>query len=147
MLYAYNMPLIDDSEWANTANSYRDYPANSFARMLHYCAMEGFEAHTTTIEKAFGSSPDTGSQMLAETYVEYLVLFLHLVTRKIDEIYGSRNVAKFQKLLLPHVTKNAQAYFEGSIATVAQQLAAIANGRERDYAKCEYWVPEKPDWI
>lgn len=140
------MPIIEDSILVEAARSYKVNPAKAFARMIHYCAMDGFDAHQDIIKKAFDSDNQTGSRMLVETYTEYLILYMHLITRKIDEIYGPENISKIQNLLLPSIAENALSYYEGDVKFMTQTIMTIANDRERDYAKCKYWLPAKPDY-
>ncbi len=137
------MALIKDQDWADVANSYQKNPERAFARMLHYCAMDGFNAHTEAIKKAFDLDKVKGSHMLVGLYAEYLALFMHLVSRKAHEILGPENVAKIQSALLPYIAENAQNYYEGDISAITRTILALANNREDEYAGCLYFASPK----
>jgi hypothetical protein len=135
------MSIVKDGDWTKNTNSYKDNPERAFARALHYCAMDGFDAHQEAIDKAFKVSKKKGSSVMVGLYTEYLMLFLHLLNRKAFEMFGSNNVSKIRSAILPYIVENAQLYYKGDAKSVAQSLVVLTNDRERNYAQCVYWVP------
>jgi hypothetical protein len=135
-----NGPLVSDTEWQKLTSLYQEYPFWAVARALHFASLEGMHAHRESLEEEFKKNNDTASQKLADLYREYLILFLHLLNRIADEEVGPENVIKVQMSLIENIAKNAQAYYEGDVASVARMLMQVANDREQFYAGTKYWV-------
>ena len=135
-----NDPLVSGAEWQKLTTLYEEHPFWALARALHFSALEGMHAFRETLAEEFNKDNEIVSQMMAGIYREYLILFLHLLTRLADEEVGSENVSQIQQALISDIAKNAQAYYEGDVSSVARMLVQTANERERFYARAKYWV-------
>jgi hypothetical protein len=133
--------VISDEKWTVLADSYQENPAHALAGAFHYSAVEGMNMHKDIIEAEFKRDSVAGSRMMADAYLEYILLFMHLMNRTADAMFGRQGATTVQHALLPFIVQNAGAYFEGN---VAQTVMRTANDREQRYAHTKYWVSPPP---
>lgn len=137
------MNLVKDTDWAETTKIYQQSPFTALARVLHYSAMEGMDAHKDELEEIFKRNNTEASHQMVGLYTEYLVLFIHLVVRHSDALFGRQAANRILKELMPYIARNAQAYYEGDEREVLQTISHYFNEAETDYASAKYWLHQQ----
>lgn len=133
--------LVGQERWNKIVDIHNNKdPLRGLALALHYSAMEGFHGFSETLEPVFKEDSDHASQLLANLYLEYLLLFMHMTSRHAFELFGMDGRDAIANALLPYLAKNAGAYFEGNQKQLENLVMRNSNETEAIYGKTEYWI-------